>query len=199
MSFSDNIPDFSFLFEGPVSTSDMEEEEVWLREEWSQMSDWWGDLDRQCFEEVKLSLVKISFSLTLFVFFGSLVSPVQSEWNHLIAADNSFHTNNISWEWARRRPLLGNCPVNKAYATAKKNCKTLNPLQSVITSCVNDLFMVLSCKPLFMQRDDPCNEGFQAQEVFLLISPQSISVPSLLRLLVQGFNAYLICHVLCNL
>lgn len=60
-------------------------------------------------------------------------------------------------------------------------------MHCVAACCANELLMVLSRKPLFMQREDPTViEGFAWRRIFV-VSHQSISVHCVLSLLEQRF------------
>lgn len=66
-------------------------------------------------------------------------------------------------------------------------------LRSMIATCLGSLFTVLSCKPLFLQKWESCNERVQVQDGYLVISPQSVSVfPAFFCLLLLCLNPYLI-------
>lgn len=150
MSYSDNGPDVSFLCDGPqwpVSTLCSWGWRSMPEESYHQMSHWWVLV--RCFVEVKAStsdLMKHFLSLIrCFVFLVSLVEP--HTWGGLILT-------HIPWEEKKAVTLPWEiCLLNKAWKTTARS-ESAESLHSVIACWVIYLFMVLSWKPLFMQRED---------------------------------------------
>lgn len=83
----------------------------------------------------------------MFCLFGSV-----SEQESLGVTESSFPTRNISWEQESTYLRIFAVLVEGLTSTSLQNTESISQM---IASCLDSVFVVLSSKPLFMQKEDP--------------------------------------------